>query len=269
MVKRWWVNFDPAQDYFRFCHFWVLLSGLSLHFWHEKSLEAIGNILGKFICADLRALKANDRRICRVLVEIDIHSGLLESLEISWHGHHFFQPLDYLGIPFRCSNCQKMGHLWRDCLGTLVEEVLKGTLLDILTQVDSPEIESSRFSPSGYDFEDAPLPETTETITSKLKSVCPTLFHSLSIWERSFLDESKFFDFRTGNLAPPTLPDPIVKSVGTSINNLVCVPISGSVGGGLTHEDPLICSFECKRLENDSFSGVLPVRRDCGPSDLL
>jgi len=71
-------------------------------------------------------------------------------------------------------------------LGTLVEDVLKGTHLDILTQFDSPEIESSRFSPSDYDFEDAPLPETTESITSNLKSICTTLFHSLSIWERSF-----------------------------------------------------------------------------------
>jgi hypothetical protein len=92
MVKRWRVSFDPAQDYFRFRHFWVLLSGLPLHFWHAKALEAIGNSLGKFISADLGALKANDKRICKVLVEIDIHSGLLETLEISWRGHHFSSP---------------------------------------------------------------------------------------------------------------------------------------------------------------------------------
>jgi hypothetical protein len=129
-------------------------------------------------------------------------------------------------------------------MGTSVEEVSEGTLLDRSTQVDLSEIESSRFSPSGYEFEDAPLPEIAETITSKLKSVCPTLFHSLSIWERSFLDESKFFDFRTGNLAPPSLPILIVKSIRTSVNNLVCVPMSRYVGGGLTHEDPIIYSLE-------------------------
>jgi hypothetical protein len=74
MIKRWRVSFDPALDYFRFRHFWVLLSGLSLHFWHIKALEAIGNTIGKFISADLGALQATDKRICRVLVEIDIHS---------------------------------------------------------------------------------------------------------------------------------------------------------------------------------------------------
>jgi hypothetical protein len=122
MIKRWRVSFDPAHDYFRFKHFWVLLSGLSLHFWHAKALEAIGNTLGKFISADLGALKATDKRICRVLVEIDIHSGLLETLEIVWRGHHLSQSLDYLGIPFRCSRCRKTGHLWRDCMGLQEEE---------------------------------------------------------------------------------------------------------------------------------------------------
>jgi hypothetical protein len=54
-----------------------------MHFWHAKSLESIGNNLGKFISADLGALKANDKIICRVVLEIDINSGLLETLEIS------------------------------------------------------------------------------------------------------------------------------------------------------------------------------------------
>jgi hypothetical protein len=72
MIKRWRVSFDPSHDYFQFRHFWVLLPGLPLHFWHEKALEAIGNTLGKFISVDLGALKATDKRICRILVEIDI-----------------------------------------------------------------------------------------------------------------------------------------------------------------------------------------------------
>jgi len=76
MIKRWRVNFDPALDYFRFRHLWVLLSRLSLHFWHVKSLEEIGNTIGKFISADLGALQAIDKRICRVLVEIGIHSSV-------------------------------------------------------------------------------------------------------------------------------------------------------------------------------------------------
>jgi hypothetical protein len=83
MLKRWRVSFDPSTDYFHFHHLWVLLPGLPLQLWTEKALEAIGNELGRFICFDDSSLKGSDRRLARILVEIDIHSGLLESLEIN------------------------------------------------------------------------------------------------------------------------------------------------------------------------------------------
>jgi hypothetical protein len=54
----------------------------ALHLWNVKALEAIGNALGKFIKVDEVVLAASDKRIGRVLVEIDIHVGLSESLEI-------------------------------------------------------------------------------------------------------------------------------------------------------------------------------------------
>jgi hypothetical protein len=47
-----------------------------------KELEAIGNVLGRFIKVDELSLNAYDKRMGKVLVELDIHYGLLESLEI-------------------------------------------------------------------------------------------------------------------------------------------------------------------------------------------
>jgi hypothetical protein len=87
-IKIWQVSFYPVHDYFRFHHFWVLLLGLSLHFWHAKALESIGNNIRKFISVDIGDPKATNKRICRVLVEIDIPFNLLETLEIGWQGHH-------------------------------------------------------------------------------------------------------------------------------------------------------------------------------------
>jgi hypothetical protein len=78
-------------------------------------------------------------------------------------------------------------------MGLQEEEVSEGTLLDRLTRVDSPDVESSRFSPHDYDFEDFSVPETVEPITGKLKYVCPMLFHSLTTWEKNILDDSSFF----------------------------------------------------------------------------
>ena len=117
MLKCWRVSFNPSHDYFHFRNLWVLLPGFPLHFWNEKALEAIGNALGKFIKVDDGVLRALDKRIGRLLVEIDIHTGLLETLEIVWCGYHLSQTLDYLGIPFKCSWCQKTSHLWWDCVG--------------------------------------------------------------------------------------------------------------------------------------------------------
>jgi hypothetical protein len=58
----------------------------------------------------------------KILVAVDIHSGLLESIDIQWRGHTICQKLDYLGLPFRCTFCRKTGHLRNDCQGFSEEE---------------------------------------------------------------------------------------------------------------------------------------------------
>jgi hypothetical protein len=88
-------------------HFWVLLPGLPLHLWNTKAIEAIGNALRRFISVDKKALTAPVKRVAKVLVELDIHDGLLESIDIEWRGHLIRQKLDYLGIPFRCTICRQ------------------------------------------------------------------------------------------------------------------------------------------------------------------
>jgi hypothetical protein len=110
MLKHWRINFDPLQDYFRLRHLWVLLPGLPLHLWNQKALEAIANTLGHYICVDHLSLTTSVKKVARVMVEIDIHDGLLECLDIDWRGKIYRQRLDYLGIPFRCAICKKTGH---------------------------------------------------------------------------------------------------------------------------------------------------------------
>jgi hypothetical protein len=62
-------------------------------------------------------LNAADRKMGRVLVELDIHGGLPETLDIIWHDRRKKQSLDYLGIPYRCNRCHSTRHLRRDCEG--------------------------------------------------------------------------------------------------------------------------------------------------------
>jgi hypothetical protein len=115
MLKRWRVSFDPTKEYFQCRHLWVLLSGLPLQWWNKKALTEIANGLGRFLAVDEKALQARDKRLCRVLVEIDIHAGLLEMIELEWRGMIRSQTLDYLGVSFRCTVCRQTGHLRRDC----------------------------------------------------------------------------------------------------------------------------------------------------------
>jgi hypothetical protein len=43
---------------------------------------------------DKENLSAATRKVGRVLVEMDVHLGLSESLEIDWRGRRFLQRLD-------------------------------------------------------------------------------------------------------------------------------------------------------------------------------
>jgi hypothetical protein len=133
MLKRWRISFDPTQDYFRHRHFWVLLPGLPLHFWNLKALESIDNALGRFICVEPQSLKSSNKKMAKVMVELDIHDGLLETIDIEWRGHIIRQKLDYLGIPFRCTLCRKTGHLRAACTGLFDEEQDEETMLDLAT----------------------------------------------------------------------------------------------------------------------------------------
>jgi hypothetical protein len=81
MLKRWRLIFDLKHEYFSFRHLWVLLSGLPLQLWNNKALEAIGNSLGHFIKLDEEALLSNDCRMTKILVEVDVHGGLLDNLD--------------------------------------------------------------------------------------------------------------------------------------------------------------------------------------------
>ena len=51
----------------------------------------------------------------RILVHLDLSSGLLEYINIQWGDSTRRQMLDYEGVPFKCRHCHKVGHLFKDC----------------------------------------------------------------------------------------------------------------------------------------------------------
>jgi hypothetical protein len=95
MIKRWTHLFNPEKEFSRFQHLWVLMSGCPLAFWNLEAFKAMGDALGKFLHVDLTQMSGQDRRIGKILVEIDLQKGLPEFLEIEWRGIIHIQKLDY------------------------------------------------------------------------------------------------------------------------------------------------------------------------------
>jgi hypothetical protein len=161
-------------------HLWVLLHDLPLHIWNEKSLEAIINTIGCFIGVDKEAIVAPFKMVAKVLLELDIHEGLLYFIDIEWRGHHTLQKLDYLGIPLRCTLCRQTRHLRKHCPGFAEEKQYEDTVLELSSSMDSPRVNTQDTYPNLFDVKD---PITLDSITGKIKQICPTLFFTLIVWE--------------------------------------------------------------------------------------
>jgi hypothetical protein len=100
----------------------------------------------------------------------------------------FVQRLDYLGLPFRCSLCRRIRHLRKECTQTYGDLMEEDSLEDIPADNYSPLMDSQDLGDySGLRKEESPEPTVT-TFIGKLKLLCPSLYNSLSSWERDHLD---------------------------------------------------------------------------------
>ena len=77
--------------------------------------KLIGNAIGTFLEADLAFLENGICCLGKVLVLLDLRNGLTEDIAIQKGETIFSQPLDYVGLPFRCNRCHHYGHLLAHC----------------------------------------------------------------------------------------------------------------------------------------------------------
>ena len=71
--------------------------------------------MGTFLEADLSFLHTGVCCLGKILVLIDVSKGLVADLMISKGNLSFKQPLEYVGVPFKCLRCHRHGHLASDC----------------------------------------------------------------------------------------------------------------------------------------------------------
>jgi hypothetical protein len=82
MIKRWRLDFNPDTESFQMFHLWVFLPGLPLHLWNAAAMEVICNSLGSFVSLYDSVMSAPSRKMGKILVEIIIHGGFPEIMEI-------------------------------------------------------------------------------------------------------------------------------------------------------------------------------------------
>lgn len=68
-LNKWSLDFDPTQDVRTAIPVWVRLPHLPLHCWTQKSIQIIGNSLGKYINQEMRKDQYSYARIC---VQVDL-----------------------------------------------------------------------------------------------------------------------------------------------------------------------------------------------------
>ena len=82
VLKRWHCVFDLKSKPFLIHQLWGLLPGPPLELWNYISLEAVGSKMGKVVYVDEKSLEGVDKRIAKVLMEVNVSKGLVLELEI-------------------------------------------------------------------------------------------------------------------------------------------------------------------------------------------
>lgn len=114
-VTPWFPEFDANTMVVSRMPVWVRLHNLPLHFWHFKTLAAIGNTLGRMLKIDTERHIKGIFTFARICVEVDLSQGLPESIYLNFNNSQWKQSLDYENTAFRCRGCQQTGHLFNAC----------------------------------------------------------------------------------------------------------------------------------------------------------
>jgi len=109
MIKHWVLEFNPLSESFKKRLLWMLPDFLIELC---KSLKWLLILLRSLF---LRSLRWVNKRTASVLVELDLDSGLADSITVTVGEYSFCQLVDFWREPFHCNLCGKTGHLKASC----------------------------------------------------------------------------------------------------------------------------------------------------------
>lgn len=101
---NWKPGFDSVNHRFEKSPVWLSLVGLPLEFWCPEALVKIGDALGTLVGIEEDFLKGLKGDVANIYVEIDLHKGFYNFLEIISEMERWKQKVQRLGnhIPGKC-----------------------------------------------------------------------------------------------------------------------------------------------------------------------
>ena len=182
MLKRWCHLFNPVKEVLHIRHIWVHILDCPLFLWNREAFTAIGNHLGRFLHVESSLSGGLDRRIGKIYVEIDITQDLVAELSIEWRGTVSVIELDYWGLPFRRSTCNKVGHLKAHCSGRPIKQLNFLGLLSNPSSIEGfPEMNEPNVEALAMDLTTLSIPDIS--LIGKLQLYSPSLVASLTLEE--------------------------------------------------------------------------------------
>ena len=82
VLDRWHIHFDPHRERVKKRHLWVILPGLPFPLWNRDVMEGIGDTIGRFVAVEDDFLHTFDKRMAKILVEMDLSIGLPAEIDI-------------------------------------------------------------------------------------------------------------------------------------------------------------------------------------------
>ncbi|XP_026378842.1 uncharacterized protein LOC113273316 [Papaver somniferum] len=114
-LRYWEKDFRPEFQKNSCAYVWVTFPGLSIDYWKESILMAIGKSFGRPIRIDETTMKKQAGFYASILVEIDLAKTIPNKVWVESKYGKFEQELCFVKLPKYCNHCKVVGHYVAEC----------------------------------------------------------------------------------------------------------------------------------------------------------